>query len=62
MRKGTMLVGYARGSKADDQNTAAQVKAMHQADASESFEEKASGGRWDRPRRSAARRLDDPLN
>jgi hypothetical protein len=30
-RKGAMLVGYARVSKADDSDTAAQVKALRQA-------------------------------
>ena len=49
MRKGAMLVGYARVSKADDQDTAAQVKALRQAGCKRIFEEKASGGRWDRP-------------
>ena len=48
MRKGAMLVGYARVSKADDQDTAAQVKALRQAGCKRIFEEKASGGRWDR--------------
>jgi len=36
MRKGAMLVGYARVSKADDQDTAAQVKACARPAASES--------------------------
>jgi len=49
MRKGAMLVGYARVSKADDQDTAAQVKALRKAGCKRIFEEKASGGRWDRP-------------
>ena len=44
--KGAMLVGYARVSKADDQDTAAQVKALRQAGCKRIFEEKASGGRW----------------
>ncbi len=43
-----MLVGYARVSKADDQDTAAQVKALRKAGCKRIFEEKASGGRWDR--------------
>ena len=57
--KGGLLVGYARVSKADDQDTAAQdtaaqdtaaqVKALRQAGCKRIFEEKASGGRWDRP-------------
>ena len=49
MRKGAMLVGYARVSKADDQDTAAQVKALRKAGCKRIFEEKVSGGRWDRP-------------
>src|SRR5208283_2589334 len=44
MRKRAMLVGYARVSKADD-----QVKAQRKAGCKRIFEEKASGGRWDRP-------------
>src|ERR1700732_2812257 len=47
--KGALLVGYARVSKADDQDTAAQVKALRQVGCKRLFEEKASGGRWDRP-------------
>jgi len=49
MKKGALLVGYARVCKADDQDTAAQVKALRQAGCKRIFEEKASGGRWDRP-------------
>ena len=44
-----MLLGYARVSKADDQDTAAQVGALKAAGCTRVFEEKASGGRWDRP-------------
>jgi DNA invertase Pin-like site-specific DNA recombinase len=44
-----MLLGYARISKADDQDTAAQVDALKAAGCRRVFEEKASGGRWDRP-------------
>jgi DNA invertase Pin-like site-specific DNA recombinase len=44
-----MLIGYARVSKADDQDTAAQVKALKAAGCKKIFEEHASGGRWDRP-------------
>ena len=47
--EGAMLVGYARVSKADRQDTAAQVKALRKAGCKRIFEEKASGGRWDRP-------------
>ena len=44
-----MLFGYARISKADDQDTAAQVDALKTAGCRRVFEEKAPGGRWDRP-------------
>ena len=44
-----MLLGYARVSKADDQDTAAQVNALKAAGCARVYEEKASGGRWDRP-------------
>ena len=44
-----MLLGYARVSKADDQDTAAQVSALRAAGCARVYEEKASGGRWDRP-------------
>src|SRR5215217_1883315 len=45
-----MLLGYARVSKADDsQDTAAQVSALKSAGCKRVFEDKASGGRWDRP-------------
>jgi len=40
MRKGAVLVGYARVSKADHQDTAAQVKAMRKAGCERIFEEK----------------------
>ena len=45
-----MLLGYARVSKPDDsQDTAAQVSALKSAGCKRVFEDKASGGRWDRP-------------
>jgi DNA invertase Pin-like site-specific DNA recombinase len=44
-----MRIGYARVSKADDQDTRLQTRALKQAGVSKVFEEKASGGRWDRP-------------
>ena len=44
-----MRLGYARVSKADDQDTAAQVGALKAAGCTRVFEEKASGGRWHRP-------------
>jgi DNA invertase Pin-like site-specific DNA recombinase len=47
--KGGLLLGYARVSKADDQDNSAQVKALRLVGCKRVFEEKASGGRWDRP-------------
>src|SRR3954463_7976112 len=45
-----MLLGYARVSKSDDsQDTAAQVSALKSAGCTRVFEDRASGGRWDRP-------------
>lgn len=44
-----MQLGYARVSKADDQDTAAQVSALKAAGCTRVYEEKASGGRWHRP-------------
>jgi DNA invertase Pin-like site-specific DNA recombinase len=44
-----MLIGYARVSKADQQDTRAQVKALKEAGCKRIFEESASGGRWNRP-------------
>jgi len=45
-----MLLGYARVSKSDDsQDTAAQVSALKGVGCKRVFEDKASGGRWDRP-------------
>jgi DNA invertase Pin-like site-specific DNA recombinase len=44
-----MLLGYARVSKTGDQDTAAQVGALKAAGCTRIYEEKASGGRWDRP-------------
>ena len=45
-----MLLCYARVSKSDDtQDTAAQVSALKSAGCKRVFEDKASGGRWDRP-------------
>jgi DNA invertase Pin-like site-specific DNA recombinase len=44
-----MLLGYARVSKANDQDTTTQVSALKAAGCDRVCEEKASGGRWDRP-------------
>jgi DNA invertase Pin-like site-specific DNA recombinase len=43
-----MLIGYARVST-DDQDTASQTNALRAAGCERIFEERASGGRWDRP-------------
>ena len=44
-----MNIGYARISKTDGQDTAAQIDALKSAGAEKIFQESASGGRWDRP-------------
>jgi DNA invertase Pin-like site-specific DNA recombinase len=44
-----MLIGYARVSKSESQETASQVRALNDAGCTKLFEEAASGGRWDRP-------------
>jgi DNA invertase Pin-like site-specific DNA recombinase len=44
-----MQIGYARVSKREDQDTAAQIKALTKNGCKRIFEEAASGGRWDRP-------------
>lgn len=44
-----MLLGYARVSRAEDQDPAAQVAGLRAAGCERVFEERASGGRWDRP-------------
>jgi len=43
------LLGYARVSKAEDQDTAPQIEALHAAGCQRVYEERVSGGRWDRP-------------
>ena len=43
-----MLIGYARVST-QDQDNAAQIAALKSAGCELIFEEKASGGRWERP-------------
>jgi DNA invertase Pin-like site-specific DNA recombinase len=44
-----MLIGYARVSSRDAQDTVLQIRALKKAGVTRIFEEKASGGRWDRP-------------
>lgn len=44
-----MLIGYARVSKGDEQSNKAQACALSEVGCKRLFEEKASGGRWDRP-------------
>jgi DNA invertase Pin-like site-specific DNA recombinase len=44
-----MLLGYARVSKAEAQDLAVQVGALQAAGCTRIYEERASGGRWDRP-------------
>ena len=44
-----MLIGYARVST-QDQESAAQVAALEGCGCERIFQEKASGGRWDRPK------------
>jgi DNA invertase Pin-like site-specific DNA recombinase len=49
MKNSSLLIGYARVLKADAQDTAIQVKGLSPAGCKRIFEERASGGRWDRP-------------
>ena len=44
-----MIIGYARVSKADKQDAAAQIAALRAAQADKIYQEAASGGRWNRP-------------
>lgn len=44
-----MIIGYARVSREEQQDLAAQRDVLGQAGAERLFEEAASGGRWDRP-------------
>jgi DNA invertase Pin-like site-specific DNA recombinase len=48
-KEDNMIFGYARVSKQDEQDTIVQVQALKKAGAKKIFEERASGGRWDRP-------------
>jgi len=44
-----MIIGYARVSKIEDQDTAAQFRALKNAGAERIFEQTTFDGRWDRP-------------
>ena len=44
-----MLFGYARVSKAEDQDTVPQIEALEAAGCQRVYEEHLSGGRWYRP-------------
>ncbi len=44
-----MIIGYARVSKADKQDTKNQISILEEAGAKKIFNEQASGGRWNRP-------------
>ena len=44
-----LFLGYARVSKADDQDTSPQIEALEAAGCQRVYEEQISGGRWDRP-------------
>ena len=45
----TMIFGYSRVSKGDDQNARLQLQAFKEGGVEKTFQEMASGGRWDRP-------------
>lgn len=44
-----MIFGYSRISKGDDQNARLQLQAFKDVGVEKTFQETASGGRWDRP-------------
>src|SRR5207248_2654295 len=48
-RGGHMLLGYARVSKGEEQDTRMQEAALRAAGVERLFTERASGGRWDCP-------------
>ncbi len=43
-----MIFGYSRVSKGDEQSNKLQLQAFKNAKVEKVFEERASGGRWDR--------------
>ncbi len=43
-----MIFGYSRVSKGDEQNNQLQLQVFKTAKVDKVFEERASGGRWDR--------------
>ncbi|TIS62300.1 MAG: recombinase family protein [Mesorhizobium sp.] len=45
----SVLIGYARVSKSEEQDITPQISALEAAGCTRVYEEKASGGRWDRP-------------
>jgi DNA invertase Pin-like site-specific DNA recombinase len=45
----SLMLGYARVSRGDDQTNTLQARALRAAGCRRIFEETASGGRWDRP-------------
>src|SRR5258708_20798639 len=49
IKRNKMLIGYARVSKLDQQDTRAQVKALKEVGCKRIFQASAFGGRWDRP-------------
>jgi DNA invertase Pin-like site-specific DNA recombinase len=56
-----MLIGCARVSKGDAQTTALQLRALAANGVTKTYEEHASGGRWDRPRQPGQRPKSDKL-
>jgi hypothetical protein len=55
-----MLLGYARVSRSDDQETAPQIRALKEAGCKKVFEETASGGKVGSTRAASAARPAPP--
>jgi DNA invertase Pin-like site-specific DNA recombinase len=53
-----MLIGYARVSKSETQDTAPQIRTLKDAGCTRLFEEAASGGRCERPELHKIKMLD----